>query len=106
MLKFITIIILVPQLCYAQIYNQLVDSLFGSDGTSYSIIGDTTIYDNHGNSWDTIGDTTYGNDGSIYDRVGDTVFDNSGNTWNQIGDFTHGSDGTICVNIGGMLSCN
>jgi hypothetical protein len=56
-------------------YNQVGNSIYGSDGSSYNTVGNTT-YDNHGNSWNKVGNTIYGSDGTTCNKVGNSLYCN------------------------------
>lgn len=74
-------------------FNQIGNSVYGSDGSSYNRIGNTTIT-NDGRSYQQIGNTTVGSDGSTAHRIGDTTIIN-------------GPRGTTtCHTIGSTVVCN
>jgi len=80
-------------------------SLTAIAGEVYSNIGNST-YSSDGRSWQHIGNTTYGSDGSIYNKIGNTTYSNSGNSYNQIGNTTYGSNGSSATSIGNSTYIN
>ena len=89
----------------ASSYNQIGNTVFGSDGSTYQRIGNT-VFGNDGSTYQKIGNTTFSNDGESYQDIGNTTFGSDGSTYQQIGNTTFGSDGTTCQKIGSTTFCN
>lgn len=71
-------------------YNQIGDTLYGSDGSSYRQL-DNTMMGNNGTSYNTNGTFSYGSDGTTYIRNDNALY---------------GNNGTNCIQIGSSWSCS
>ncbi len=79
-------------------YNKIGDTIYGSDGSRLTQIGDT-YYSNNGTSYNKIGNTVYGSDGSRLTQIGNTYYSNNGTSYNKIGNTIYGSDGSRLTSI-------
>ncbi len=62
--------------------------------------GNTNRISNGPTTYNQVGNTTYGSDGSIANRNGNTTTTNDGRSYNQIGTSTYGSDGSTGNRVG------
>ncbi len=96
---FLVLILLNAKSVFAVTCNQIGNTTYCSDGTSYNQIGNTT-YGSDGTSYNQIGNTTYGSNGTSCNRIGNTTYCSNGTSYNQIGNSVYGSDGSSYQQIG------
>lgn len=93
----------------AQNYNRVGGTIFGSDGSTSTRVGNHTFHrDRYGNRvTDThIGNHTFGSDGLNSSRVGNSRFYDDGTSTNRVGSTTFGPGGRSCTSIGNSAFCN
>jgi len=86
-------------------YNQIGNTIYGSDGSRMSKVGNT-YYTNDGTRYSRIRNTIYGSDGSRISKVGNTYYSNNGTRYSQIGNTIYGSDGSRMTTIGNTTYAN
>jgi hypothetical protein len=83
-------------------YSRYGGNVYGSDGSHYSVFGDT-VFDDHGNSMGTLPDKSYGSDGSSYSH-GNSVYDDQWNSSSTFGNY--GTNGRHCSTFGNTAYCD
>lgn len=107
MKKLLIAVTLLASPAYAQTYNTIGNTTYGSDGSTYQKIGNT-IYGSGGQTWTKVGNTYHGSDGSTHTQIGNTTFSNTEHgsyTTHQIGN-TYYSGRSTCSSIGNTLFCD
>lgn len=114
-MKIIPILVALSSFMTIGISSANAETIFHSDGTSTTIVGNTafhsdgststqvgnTTFNSDGSSTTQVGNTFFNSDGSSSTRVGNTYFHSDGSSTTQVGNTYFNSDGTSSTRVGG-----